>query len=70
MSGPLCPACHLRRKYRDHYLCSRCWFALPFDTRRLLWRRDQHARGRLLSLLQAIHRNIPLRKITPEVVNQ
>lgn len=58
----ICLACGERRLV-EHYLCRGCWFQLPVETRRRLWRRDAGARDRLFQLFSAIRRGVPLARI-------
>jgi hypothetical protein len=57
-----CPAC-TRPRAAGHYLCWRCWHALPADTRQALNRRDSHAMRRLQQLLAEITAGTPLADI-------
>lgn len=65
-----CPGCQLGWRAPRQYLCKRCWFQLPAETRRLLWLRDDliQARGRLRGLYLAIHQGVMLPDITPAVL--
>jgi hypothetical protein len=64
-----CPSCHARKHYPKHYLCASCWYALPQRSRNLLNLHDEHARVRLLRLLEAVHRGTRPQDITPETLS-
>lgn len=68
-SGSLCPACQVRRKFPHYYLCKSCWFSLPVDSRRLLWRQDADARRRLFRLYEALSQGRPLAQITRDIID-
>lgn len=60
----LCPACRLRDRGRNKYLCYECWHELPLPARRALGRADKQAFARLRQLYDQINDGTPLHQIT------